>query len=92
MIVFQNIASKCFSSTKTSRITLVDLAGLERTTLDDAGKQCIKEGKYVKKSISQLGYDTLILQIHIPYFPIVVFQMKTSNIYSVTLRQLLCFF
>ncbi|KAL8131702.1 kinesin-like protein KIN-12F [Apium graveolens] len=51
----KNTTSKCFSSTKTSRITLVDLAGLERTTLDDAGKQCMKEGKYVKKSISQLG-------------------------------------
>ncbi|KAL1821454.1 hypothetical protein DCAR_0417866 [Daucus carota subsp. sativus] len=57
----KNTASKCFSSTKTSRITLVDLAGLERTTLDDAGKQCIKEGKYVKKSISQLGHLVNIL-------------------------------
>ncbi|KAK1404992.1 kinesin-like protein KIN-12F [Heracleum sosnowskyi] len=57
----KNTTAKCFSSTKTSRITLVDLAGLERTTLDDAGKQCIKEGKYVKKSISQLGHLVNIL-------------------------------
>lgn len=69
MIGFQNTTSKCFSSTKTSRITLVDLAGHERTTLDDAGKQCMKEGKYVKKSISQLGYDNMILPIYIFYFP-----------------------
>nr|GLL38317.1 kinesin-like protein KIN-12F [Ipomoea trifida] len=48
-------SSKCFGSSKTSRITLVDLAGFERNILEDAGRQCIKEGKFVKKSTSQLG-------------------------------------
>nr|GMD53163.1 kinesin-like protein KIN12A [Ipomoea batatas] len=48
-------SSKCFGSSKTSRITLVDLAGFERNILEDAGRQGIKEGKFVKKSTSQLG-------------------------------------
>ncbi|XP_019183285.1 PREDICTED: kinesin-like protein KIN-12F [Ipomoea nil] len=48
-------SSKCFGSSKTSRITIVDLAGFERNILEDAGRQCIKEGKFVKKSTSQLG-------------------------------------
>lgn len=54
-------SSKCFSSSKTSRISLIDLAGLERNTLEDAGRQFVKEGKYIKKSISQLGYLVNIL-------------------------------
>lgn len=38
----------------------MDLAGLERNRLaDDAGRQCVKEGRYVKKSLAQLGYDPL---------------------------------
>ncbi|CAI9088287.1 OLC1v1022581C1 [Oldenlandia corymbosa var. corymbosa] len=49
-------SSKCFGSSKSSRISLVDLAGFERSILDDAGKQCVKEGKFIKKSTSQLGY------------------------------------
>ncbi|KAL3503582.1 hypothetical protein ACH5RR_038031 [Cinchona calisaya] len=49
-------SSKCFGSSKSSRISLIDLAGFEKTILDDAGKQCLKEGKFVKKSTSQLGY------------------------------------
>ncbi|KAJ4977105.1 hypothetical protein NE237_002211 [Protea cynaroides] len=48
-------SSKCFSSSKTSRISLIDLAGSERNKLDDAGRQYVKEGKYVKKSLSQIG-------------------------------------
>ncbi|XP_071905444.1 kinesin-like protein KIN-12F [Coffea arabica] len=49
-------SSKCFGSSKSSRISLIDLAGFEKCILDDAGKQCLKEGKFVKKSTSQLGY------------------------------------
>ncbi|KDP39230.1 hypothetical protein JCGZ_00987 [Jatropha curcas] len=48
-------ASKCFSSSKISRISFVDLAGLDRTKLDDAGREIVREGKNVKKSLSQLG-------------------------------------
>ncbi|KAK1581177.1 hypothetical protein Q3G72_003808 [Acer saccharum] len=49
-------SSKCFSSSRMSRICLVDLAGADRNKLDDVGRQGVKEGKYVKKSLSQLGY------------------------------------
>ncbi|KAL7103372.1 hypothetical protein ACP275_08G175300 [Erythranthe tilingii] len=48
-------SSKCFGSSKSSRISLVDLAGFERNVLDDANKQHVKEGKYIKKSMAQLG-------------------------------------
>lgn len=48
-------ASKHFGSSKTSRITLVDLAGLEKYRTNDAGRECVKEGEFVRKSISQLG-------------------------------------
>ncbi|CAA2965605.1 kinesin KIN12A [Olea europaea subsp. europaea] len=54
-------SSKCFGSSKTSRISMVDLAGFERTLLDDASRQLVKEGKYVKKSTSQLGHLVNIL-------------------------------
>ncbi|KAM3744076.1 hypothetical protein ACB098_06G024500 [Castanea mollissima] len=54
-------SSKCFNSSKTSRITLVDLAGLDRNKVDDAGRQGVKEGKHVKKSLSQLGHLVNIL-------------------------------
>ncbi|XP_017980721.1 PREDICTED: kinesin-like protein KIN12B [Theobroma cacao] len=49
-------SSKCFSSSKTSRISLIDLAGLDRNKLEDVGRQHVQEGKNVKKSLSQLGY------------------------------------
>ncbi|XP_011097785.1 kinesin-like protein KIN-12F isoform X2 [Sesamum indicum] len=48
-------SSKCFGSSKISRISLVDLAGFERNVLDDASRQHVKEAKYIKKSTSQLG-------------------------------------
>ncbi|XP_058081265.1 kinesin-like protein KIN-12F [Magnolia sinica] len=48
--------SKCFSSSKSSRISLVDLAGSERNKLDDAGRECVKDARNVKWSLSQLGY------------------------------------
>ncbi|KAF6161918.1 hypothetical protein GIB67_014120 [Kingdonia uniflora] len=54
-------SSKCFSSSKTSRITLVDLAGMEGNKVDDASRQCIKESKSVKKSLAQLGHLVHIL-------------------------------
>ncbi|KAF7831314.1 kinesin-like protein KIN-12F isoform X1 [Senna tora] len=44
-----------FSSSKTSRISLIDLAGLDKNNVDEASKQCIKESRNVKKSLSQLG-------------------------------------
>lgn len=54
-------SSKCFSSSRTSRISLVDLAGMERNKLDDSNRQCVREGKDVRKSLSQLGYLVNIL-------------------------------
>lgn len=49
-------SSKCFSSSKTSRISLIDLAGLDRNKLEDVGRQHVQEDKNVKKSLSQLGH------------------------------------
>ncbi|XP_057966239.1 kinesin-like protein KIN-12F [Malania oleifera] len=54
-------SSNCFSSSKTSRINLVDLAGLERNRFDDASRQHAKESKNVKKTLSQLGHLVNIL-------------------------------
>ncbi|PSR85284.1 Kinesin-like protein [Actinidia chinensis var. chinensis] len=54
-------SSKCFGSSKTSRISLVDLAGLDTNKLDDAGRQSVKEEKNVKKSLSHLGHFVNIL-------------------------------
>ncbi|XP_055960727.1 kinesin-like protein KIN-12F [Mercurialis annua] len=51
----KNTSSKCFSSSKISRISLIDLAGLDRMKPDDAGRQSAKEGKNIKKTLSQLG-------------------------------------
>ncbi|KAI3969418.1 hypothetical protein MKX01_019979 [Papaver californicum] len=45
-------SSKCISSSKTSRISLVDLAGSDRNKLEDAS---IKEVRNVRKSLAQLG-------------------------------------
>jgi hypothetical protein len=53
----QGTSSKCFNSSKTSRISLVDLAGLDRNKVDDGDRQIVREGKHLKKSLSQLGYD-----------------------------------
>ncbi|KAJ6776844.1 CENTROMERE PROTEIN E [Salix koriyanagi] len=55
VLTWQGSSSKCFSSSKTSRINLVDLAGLDKTKLNDADRQLVKEGKSVKKALSQLG-------------------------------------
>ncbi|CAA0833616.1 Kinesin motor family protein [Striga hermonthica] len=48
-------SSKCFGISKISRISLVDLAGFERHILENASRQHVKEGKYIKKSTSQIG-------------------------------------
>ncbi|XP_047336867.1 kinesin-like protein KIN-12F [Impatiens glandulifera] len=50
----KGISGNCFGSSKTSRISLVDLAGIERNKLDEC-KDSAKEEKNVKKSLSQLG-------------------------------------
>lgn len=50
-------SSKSFSSSKSSKITFVDLAGLDRDEIDGANKHYTKEEKYVKKSLSRLGYE-----------------------------------
>ncbi|KAM3396339.1 kinesin-like protein KIN-12F [Capsicum galapagoense] len=49
-------SSTCFGSSKMSRMSLVDLAGFDKNIPDDAGKQFVKEGKYIKKSTSLLGH------------------------------------
>ncbi|MCD7466746.1 hypothetical protein HAX54_003751 [Datura stramonium] len=54
-------SSMCFGSSKMSRMSLVDLAGFEKYIPDDAGKQFVKEGKYVKKSTSLLGHLVNVL-------------------------------
>ena len=50
----QGNSSKNFGSSKISRISFVDLAGLDRKKVDVAGSA--KEGKHVKKSLARLGY------------------------------------
>lgn len=46
--------TKGFSTSKTSRIILIDLAGLDRDEVDDGGSQCPRESRHVDKSLSQL--------------------------------------
>ncbi|XP_062077549.1 kinesin-like protein KIN-12F [Humulus lupulus] len=52
-------SSKCFGSSKTSRISFVDLAGLDRNKDDGTGSE--KEAKSIKKSLSRLGHLVNIL-------------------------------
>ncbi|KAF4381229.1 hypothetical protein G4B88_015495 [Cannabis sativa] len=47
-------SSKCFGSSKTSRMSFVDLAGLDRNKDDVRGSA--REAKSVKKSLSRLGH------------------------------------
>ncbi|GJN24144.1 hypothetical protein PR202_gb11866 [Eleusine coracana subsp. coracana] len=51
----KGFASNGFSSSRTSRITFVDLAGPENDELDGAAKHCTKEERHLKKSLSKLG-------------------------------------
>ncbi|CAL5202289.1 unnamed protein product [Lathyrus oleraceus] len=48
--------AKGFSSLKASRISLIDLAGLDRDRVDNGSSQCQRENRYVEKSLSQLGH------------------------------------
>ncbi|XP_019435654.1 PREDICTED: kinesin-like protein KIN-12F isoform X1 [Lupinus angustifolius] len=59
-------SSSGFSSSKTSRISLIDLAGLYRNKVDDAGRQHLRENRNVKKSLSKLGHlvDALTKKTH----------------------------
>lgn len=62
----QETSSKCFGSSKTSRISLVDLAGLDRNVNDAQGRQSTREGKNLKKSMSRLGYGRFWnIRVHI---------------------------
>ncbi|XP_017408795.1 kinesin-like protein KIN-12F [Vigna angularis] len=45
-----------FSSSKVSRISLIDLAGLDSDEVGDLGSQCTRENKHVQKSLSQLEH------------------------------------
>jgi len=46
--------AKSLSTSKTSRISLIDLAGLDRDEVDDGGSQCPRASGHVDKSLSQL--------------------------------------
>ncbi|KAF8109693.1 hypothetical protein N665_0093s0046 [Sinapis alba] len=58
-------SSRCFNTTRTSRINLVDLAGVG-TNVRDATKHCVEEEKFLKKSLSELGHvvDALAKNVH----------------------------
>ncbi|XP_027930694.1 kinesin-like protein KIN-12F [Vigna unguiculata] len=43
-----------FSSSKVSRISLIDLAGVDSHEVGDVGSQCTRENRHVEKSLSQL--------------------------------------
>ncbi|XP_048528192.1 kinesin-like protein KIN-12C [Triticum urartu] len=51
----KDLSSNGFSSSKTSKITFVDLAGVDIDESDGAGKNITREERYVKKSLSNLG-------------------------------------
>lgn len=55
--LLQGTSTKSLSSSKTSRISLVDLAGSDGNKLNEADRQYTKEGRQVHKSLSSLGYD-----------------------------------
>ncbi|KAJ4869996.1 Kinesin motor family protein [Raphanus sativus] len=58
-------STRCFNTTRTSRINLVDLAGVG-TNVRDATKHSVEEEKFLKKSLSELGHvvDALAKNIH----------------------------
>lgn len=51
----KDFSSNGFSSSKTSKITFVDLAGLDIDELEGNGKHFTQEERHVKKSLSTLG-------------------------------------
>lgn len=48
------------STIKTSRINFVDLAGSERQKQTSASGERLKEAGHINRSLSQLGYNTII--------------------------------
>ncbi|KAF1894727.1 hypothetical protein Lal_00021019 [Lupinus albus] len=48
--------TKNFGSSKTSRINIIDLAGLDKNNINDADSQYLGERRNVNKSSSQLGH------------------------------------
>ncbi|XP_040377940.1 kinesin-like protein KIN-12C [Oryza brachyantha] len=51
----KGFSSNGFSSSRTSRITFVDLAGPDTDEVDGGSKCCTREERHVKKSLSKLG-------------------------------------
>lgn len=37
----------------------MDIAGLEKNKSNDVSRECVREGEFVRKSISQLGYGSV---------------------------------
>lgn len=72
-------SSNGFSSSRTSRITFVDLAGPENDDLDGAAKNCTKEERHLKKSLSRLGYVKIYKELYL-----LSYKILCTIIYSVT--------
>ncbi|KAG0449256.1 hypothetical protein HPP92_027373 [Vanilla planifolia] len=51
----KGLSSTFFRSSKTSRISFVDLAGIDDSNLDGFGSHSIQEERYIKNSLSKLG-------------------------------------
>ncbi|KAG9441590.1 hypothetical protein H6P81_017444 [Aristolochia fimbriata] len=51
----KGVSSKCICSSKSSRISFIDLAGSEKSKLGDAARDSIKEARNVNQSLSRLG-------------------------------------
>ncbi|XP_028550846.1 kinesin-like protein KIN-12C [Dendrobium catenatum] len=51
----KGLSSKFFSSSKTSRINFVDLAGIGDNNVDGFRRQTVQEERFVKNSLSKLG-------------------------------------
>ncbi|KAG8062682.1 hypothetical protein GUJ93_ZPchr0003g17400 [Zizania palustris] len=51
----KGFSSNGFSSSRSSRITFVDLAGPDNDELDGGRKHCTREERHVKKSLSKFG-------------------------------------
>ncbi|KAK8939110.1 Kinesin-like protein KIN12B [Platanthera zijinensis] len=54
-LLVKGLSSNFFSSSKTSRINFVDLAGIGNCILDGLRRQSIQEEQFIKKSLSKLG-------------------------------------
>ncbi|KAL0925340.1 hypothetical protein M5K25_003661 [Dendrobium thyrsiflorum] len=51
----KGLSSKFFSSSKTSRINFVDLAGIGDNNVDGFSRQTVQEDRFIKNSLSKLG-------------------------------------